>query len=162
MARPLNEVTWVDLGGGTAENVAMMDKYIPIKSFKKVYVVDLCASLCRVAEKKCADKGWTNVEVVEGDACTFKPAEGKVTLVTFSYSLSMIPPFIAAIDNGIEMLQDDGIFGIADFYVSRSTARNKQQDYGKRLSSLDSRLWASLSHLTIRAYSATLDRMANA
>ena len=37
------------LGGGTAENVAMMDKYIPIKSFKKVYVVDLCASLCRVA-----------------------------------------------------------------------------------------------------------------
>ena len=96
----------------------MMDKYIPIKSFKKVYVVDLCASLCRVAERKCADKGWTNVEVVEGDACAWKPAEGKVTLVTFSYSLSMIPPFIAAIDNGIGMLRDDGIFGIADFYVS--------------------------------------------
>ena len=118
MARPIGEVTWVDLGGGTAENVAMMDKYIPIKSFKKVYVVDLCASLCRVAERKCADKGWTNVEVVEGDACAWKPAEGKVTLVTFSYSLSMIPPFIAAIDNGIGMLRDDGIFGIADFYVS--------------------------------------------
>ena len=114
----MDNVTWVDLGGGTAENVAMMDKYMPISSFKKVYVVDLCASLCRVAEQKCVAKGWDNVEVVEGDACTFKPAEGKVTLVTFSYSLSMIPPFISAIDNGIGMLQDDGIFGIADFYVS--------------------------------------------
>ena len=30
------EITWVDLGGGTAENVAMMDKYMPIKNFKKV------------------------------------------------------------------------------------------------------------------------------
>ena len=98
----------------------MMDKYLPIStSFKKVYVVDLCASLCRVAEQKCAEKGWKNVEVVEGDACTFQPAEGKVTLVTFSYSLSMIPPFIAAIDNGISMLDDEnGILGIADFFVS--------------------------------------------
>ena len=71
----------------------------------QVYVVDLCASLCRVAEQKCKSKGWNNVEVVEGDACTFQPTEGKVTLVTFSYSLSMIPPFIAAIDNGISMLE---------------------------------------------------------
>ncbi len=33
-------------------------------------------------------KGWTNVRVVEADACTFKPDEPTVTLVTFSYSLS--------------------------------------------------------------------------
>ncbi len=31
-----------------------------------VYEADLCAPLCRVAEKKCADKGWTNAEEVEG------------------------------------------------------------------------------------------------
>ena len=113
MARPIGEVTWVDLGGGTAENVAMMDKYIPIKSFKKVYVVDLCASLCRVAERKCADKGWTNVEVVEGDACAWKPAEGKVTLVTFSYSLTMIPDWYSAIDHATRLLCPGGLLGVA-------------------------------------------------
>jgi len=33
-------------------------------------------------------KGWKNVHIVEGDACTFQPPEGIATLVTFSYSLS--------------------------------------------------------------------------
>ena len=34
-----------------------------------------------------AAKGWTNVHVVEGDACTFQPPQ-TASLVTFSYSLS--------------------------------------------------------------------------
>ena len=40
------------------------------------------------AKKKVAEKGWKNVEVVEGDACQFAPPEGAATLVTFSYSLT--------------------------------------------------------------------------
>lgn len=38
--------------------------------------------------------GWDNVEVVCADACTFQPQE-KAHLLTFSYSLSMMPPFHA-------------------------------------------------------------------
>lgn len=114
------DLTWVDLGGGTAENVAMMSKYMPLDNFKQIYVVDLCSSLCRVAENKAREKGWDNVSIVEGDACTFSPKEsGSITVVTFSYSLSMIPPFLSAVDNAINMLDDKvGLFGIADFYVS--------------------------------------------
>ena len=66
----------------------MMNDYIPLNKFKKVYIVDLCHSLCNEAKRKVAANGWTNVEVVEGDACQFVPEEGKATLVTFSYSLS--------------------------------------------------------------------------
>ena len=40
------------------------------------------------ARKKVEAHGWTNVHVVEGDACEFVPPEGCATLVTFSYSLS--------------------------------------------------------------------------
>lgn len=40
------------------------------------------------AEQKVAQHGWTNVTVVEGDACTFVPPGDVATLVTFSYSLS--------------------------------------------------------------------------
>lgn len=65
-----------------------MAEYMPLKRFKAVYVVDLCHSLCEQAKEKVKQKGWKNVHVVEGDACTFQPPEGIATLVTFSYSLS--------------------------------------------------------------------------
>lgn len=44
--RPPGQV-WVDLGGGTGENVAMMSHYIDLSRFKQIYVVDLCRSLCQ-------------------------------------------------------------------------------------------------------------------
>ncbi len=66
----------------------MMAEYLPLENFKTIYVVDLCKSLCEQAKKKVDANGWKNVVVVEGDACTFTPPSEKVTLVTFSYSLS--------------------------------------------------------------------------
>lgn len=66
----------------------MMSQYLPLSSFKKIYIVDLCKSLCVQAGEKVKAKGWTNVTVVEADACTFEPPEGTASLVTFSYSLS--------------------------------------------------------------------------
>ncbi len=71
----------------------MMAEYLPLEQFKTIYVVDLCKSLCEQARKKVQAKGWKNVVVVEGDACTFAPPlDEKVTLVTFSYSLSSEAP----------------------------------------------------------------------
>jgi hypothetical protein len=40
------------------------------------------------ANERVQQKGWTNVTVVEADACKFWPPEGTATLITFSYSLS--------------------------------------------------------------------------
>lgn len=73
----------------------MMGEYIDLAKFKAVYVVDLCSSLCKVAQQKVAEQGWSNVHVVEGDACTFVPPEGVATLVTFSYSLSSASPWLS-------------------------------------------------------------------
>jgi hypothetical protein len=47
-----------------------------------------CAPPNPQARKKVAEHGWTNVSVIEADACQFAPPEGAATLVTFSYSLS--------------------------------------------------------------------------
>lgn len=69
-------------------NVEMMSQYLPLSSFKSIYIVDLCGSLCEQARKKVIENKWTNVKVFQGDACSFVPPEGKATLVTFSYSLS--------------------------------------------------------------------------
>lgn len=40
------------------------------------------------ARLKVREQGWSNVTVVEADACQWAPPEGCATLVTFSYSLS--------------------------------------------------------------------------
>jgi ubiquinone/menaquinone biosynthesis C-methylase UbiE len=80
-------MVWVDMGGGTAENVDMMSRIVDLACFERIYVVDICSALCAVAREKVARKGWRNVEVVEADCCTFAPAH-PATLITFSYSLT--------------------------------------------------------------------------
>lgn len=45
------DLVWVDLGGGTGENVRMMlEEYMAPSAFKKIYIVDLCHSLCEQAK----------------------------------------------------------------------------------------------------------------
>ncbi|CAI7858224.1 unnamed protein product [Closterium sp. NIES-54] len=125
-------MVWVDLGGGTAENVDMMAEFIDLSAFDKIYVVDITPSLCRVAEQKVKQRGWTNVVIVEGDACAFTPPE-KATLVTFSYSLSMIPPFMDAVDAASGYMEEDGIMGVADFFTSaKFDLPNRQHTYNQR------------------------------
>ncbi|CAM6035693.1 unnamed protein product [Sphagnum compactum] len=125
-------LTWVDMGGGTAENVDMMSQLIDLESFEKIYVVDICSALCEVARQKVISRGWHNVEVVEGDACTFTPKR-PATLITFSYSLTMIPDFMSAIDNAVTNLEEDGIVGVADFFTSaKYDLPNRQHSYIQR------------------------------
>ena len=53
------------------------------------------------------------------DATTFTPSEGRADVVTFSYSLTMIPDWFAAIDNARRLAGNQGQLGVVDFYVSR-------------------------------------------
>ena len=112
---------WVDMGGGTGANLEMMGDEA-VMAFAKVYIVDLCGPLLEVARKRCEERGWHNVEVVEADATTWTPAEGAgaVDVLTFSYSLTMIPDWWSALDHASRLLVPDaGLLGIADFYVAR-------------------------------------------
>ncbi|MFO1063547.1 MAG: class I SAM-dependent methyltransferase [Pirellulales bacterium] len=108
---------WVDLGGGTGSNLEFIHDRVP--QLKKGYVVDLATSLLKVADKRFADHGWKHVEAVEADATTWQPSEGGADVVTFSYSLTMIPDWFAAIENALRMLKPGGVIGVVDFYVSR-------------------------------------------
>ncbi len=108
---------WVDMGGGTAANLEFMAERID--ALGKVYVVDLSPSLLKVAQRRIEERGWSNVEAVEADATTFRPAEGTADVVTFSYSLTMIPDWFAAIDNALAMLKPGGRIAVVDFFVSR-------------------------------------------
>jgi S-adenosylmethionine-diacylgycerolhomoserine-N-methlytransferase len=108
---------WVDLGGGTGSNLEYFGDRL--SHLHRVSVVDLSHSLLEVARQRVQRQGWTNVEIIEADATIFQPAEGPVDVVTFSYSLTMIPDWFAAVDNARQMLKPGGMIGVVDFYVSR-------------------------------------------
>ncbi len=111
---------WVDLGGGTGSNLEFIKDRIP--QLRKAYVVDLATSLLQVARKRFSDNGWQHVEAVEADATTWQPPEGQADVVTFSYSLTMIPDWFSAIENALRMLKPGGTIGVIDFYVARKHA----------------------------------------
>src|SRR5262249_44893686 len=83
------------------------------------HVVDLCPSLLRAAQERITRKGWANVRAVLADATTYEPEGGPVDVVTFSYSLTMIPDWFGALERALGLLRPGGLIGVVDFYISR-------------------------------------------
>ncbi|KAJ3078551.1 hypothetical protein HDU99_000524 [Rhizoclosmatium hyalinum] len=135
---------WIDVGGGTGYNVELMNQFMPISNFDKVYMVDITPSLCKVAEERFLRLGWTNVSVICMDASKFTipeedgPEDLEIALMTMSYSLSMIEQFYPVVDGLVNVLSPNGIFGVADFYVSSK----RSADPARQLSWLSRWFWA--------------------
>ncbi len=108
---------WVEMGGGTGANLEHLGQRR--QRLSKIYLVDLSPSLLDVARRRKETLGWTNVELVRADATTFTPPVKAVDVVTFSYSLTMIPDWFAAMDRARELLRPGGVIGVVDFHVSR-------------------------------------------
>jgi len=122
------QAVWVDMGGGTGANLDYFGEQI--KNLQKIYVVDLSPSLLQVARRRVQERGWTNVEPVEADATLFEPPPSLVDVVTFSYSLTMIPDWFAALENAARILKPGGLIGVVDFYVSRKHPANGWRRHG--------------------------------
>jgi S-adenosylmethionine-diacylgycerolhomoserine-N-methlytransferase len=123
-----NEGTWVDFGGGTGANLEFIGP--SINKFQNIYVVDLAESLLGVVEKRVRKNGWGNVQAVAADATRWTPPEGQVDVVTFSYSLTMIPDWYGAIENALRILRPGGSIGVIDFYVSRKYPSESRVRHG--------------------------------
>ncbi|CAJ2500319.1 Uu.00g031720.m01.CDS01 [Anthostomella pinea] len=134
---------WVDVGGGTGWNIETMSRFVDVPNFfDSVYLVDFSPSLCEVARKRFDRLGWRNVKVICQDARKFRldqyepvspgcrswspsmgyftedgPKHGGASLITMSYSLSMIPDYYSVIDALPSLLAPDGIISVVDFYV---------------------------------------------
>ncbi|CAB9506476.1 Conserved hypothetical protein [Seminavis robusta] len=120
-------LVWVDLACGTGYNVENFRTCL--KKFQKIYLLDLCVPLCKVAQRERADKyndpGKENkkITVIHGDATDFECAElppaGTVDLVTISYSLVMIPDWHKALANAKRLLKPGvGMIAVSDFTVA--------------------------------------------
>lgn len=107
----------LDFGGGTGANL----EYLPEEKHRLLSdwtIVDLSPSLLGVASRRANDRNWAHVECREHDVCTYRPGSPP-DLVLFSYSLTMIPSWIEAIDHAFEILKPGGHVALVDFTVSR-------------------------------------------
>ena len=102
----------LELGAGTGRNAEFFAALVP--SLARLTLVDLCPALLELARARSVQ--WNNCEVIEADATRYR-ATG-VDRVFMSYALSMIPDWQAALNNACDMLADDGLLGVVDFYVS--------------------------------------------
>lgn len=103
----------VELGAGTGRNPAFLGPRLA--GLDSLTLVDLCPALLAQARRRWA--GATNVHVVEADACTWQPA-APVDAVYFSYALTMIPDWRAALANALAMLRPGGRLAVVDFTVT--------------------------------------------
>jgi len=118
---------WADLGGGTGANAEFFGE--TIDRLATGYVVDLCGPLLEVARQRFAASGWKHLETVEADATTVS-FDQTPNLITFSYALTMIPDWYAAIDHAYDLLPPGGHIGVVDFFVSRKYVDEGRERHG--------------------------------
>jgi S-adenosylmethionine-diacylgycerolhomoserine-N-methlytransferase len=103
----------VELGGGTGRNAEFFAS--KLDRIESLTIVDVCAPLLTQARERA--RRIPQLRVIEADATTYEHDE-PVDVVYFSYALTMIPDWRAAIANAIAMLKPGGVLGVVDFYVS--------------------------------------------
>lgn len=124
---------WVDFGAGTGENIELLGD--AISALGSVHLVDLAPSLLNVADERIHRGGWSHVSTHEADATDFSLGANSADVVTFSYSLTMIPNWFLAIQRAIDMLKPGGTIGVVDYYVARKypAEHHRRQSWLRRV-----------------------------
>lgn len=104
----------IELGAGTGRNAEHFGERL--LDFSHIELVDLCPSLLGQARRRWAQQ--PRVRIIEADAVTYRPLQ-PADCVYFSYSLTMIPQWRAALDNALAMLKPGGLLGVVDFDLPR-------------------------------------------
>lgn len=100
----------IDFGAGTGRHW----EYAPqlLAGLDGLDLVDLCAPLLAVARERYAQHA--QVRIVHADAQAWR-AEAPADAVVFSYSLSMMPDWRAALANACANLKPGGLLAVIDF-----------------------------------------------
>jgi S-adenosylmethionine-diacylgycerolhomoserine-N-methlytransferase len=109
--------TVLEIGCGTARNLVLAAKHWPNARF---HGFDISEAMLDTARKSVAKNGLSDkITLAQGDAGNFDIQTlfglEKVDRVFMSYTLSMIPPWIEAIELGAKALAPGGSLHIVDF-----------------------------------------------
>ncbi|MBI5866481.1 MAG: methyltransferase domain-containing protein [Planctomycetes bacterium] len=107
------DCTVLEIGCGTGLNFPYVLEQLDARR-GRVVGLDFSADMLRQAEKRVRARGWTNVELVQGDATQLRLGT-KFDGILFAYSLTMIPDWPRAIQCAGEHLKPGGRLVVLDF-----------------------------------------------
>lgn len=117
---PIKQGTvWADIGCGTGFNLEYLSDWVVSDDCEHLYLVDYSPSMLKQAKRRAKQLGVAHkTSFIECDCSLgIKLPEG-VNLITFSYSLCMIPRWETALRSAIELLQPGGHIAACDFTIN--------------------------------------------
>ncbi len=144
--------TVLEIGCGTGRNLVAAGHRYP---HARLFGFDISAEMLKTARRN-VERSGLDIRLAEGDACVFDPEVAfgiaRFDRVYFSYTLSMIPDWAAALAHGCKLVKDGGRLSVVDFGFCEglgSPSRNLLHG------------WLSLFHVTPRAdLEVQMDRLA--
>tara|TARA_Y100000992_G_C21271489_1_gene497179 strand:+ start:896 stop:2722 length:1827 start_codon:yes stop_codon:yes gene_type:complete len=106
---------WLDVGGGTGYSVNLVRN--KIDSFNQIDIIEYSKSMHCVLAYNVSN--YKNINTYCEDIHKYK-SNIKYDIITFSYSLVMIPDLELTIKKVIDLLKPNGILAITDFYADNS------------------------------------------
>jgi S-adenosylmethionine-diacylglycerol 3-amino-3-carboxypropyl transferase len=103
---------WLDIGGGTGYSVNLINQ--SLFKFKKIDIIEYSKSMFKVLNNNIAN--YPNIQTYCIDIHDFE-SNIKYDIITFSYSIVMIPDNEKTIKKALSLLKTDGIIAITDFYA---------------------------------------------
>jgi S-adenosylmethionine-diacylgycerolhomoserine-N-methlytransferase len=146
----------LEIGSGTARNLIRAFRSYPDA---RLFGLDLSREMLATARRKLAAAGLDrHIRLAEADAARFDPealfGEAQFERIFFSYSLSMIPPWQAALAHAVTHLAPGGALHIVDFGTGASLPSAANRGL---------RVWLAKFHVTPRDdLAAELTRLAAA
>ncbi len=146
----------LEIGCGTGRNLLKAMRRWPDARF---FGIDISRVMLTKARRSILGAGAIDhISIAHADATCFEPTDvfgqGNFQRIYFSYTLSMIPQWIEALDHAVQMLPAGGALFVADF----GDQRGLPNWFRKIL-----RVWLSLFHVTPRDdFEPVLRAVANA
>ncbi|CAI9398934.1 2-methoxy-6-polyprenyl-1,4-benzoquinol methylase, mitochondrial [Pleomorphomonas sp. T1.2MG-36] len=144
----------LEMGCGTGRNLVAAGRRHP---GIRLYGFDISSEMLKSARLN-VDRSGLDIRLAEGDACLFDPEAAfgiaGFDRVYFSYTLSMIPDWTAALAHGLTLVKDGGRLSVVDFgFCEGLGAPARRLLHG----------WLTLFHVAPRAdLEAEMARLANA
>lgn len=119
----------LEIGCGTGRNLIILAKKNPDTHF---FGLDASAAMLEAAQSKPDAKNLSNITLKTALADDFSYGQtfdlaGPFDVIYFSYSISMIPPWLESIKNTLQNLKPGGSFYIVDFYDQKDLPKSFQK-----------------------------------
>jgi demethylmenaquinone methyltransferase/2-methoxy-6-polyprenyl-1,4-benzoquinol methylase len=105
--------TVLDIGCGTGRNFPFIQRRIGPQG--TLIGLDYTPAMLKRATKRCEKNGWTNVELIQGDAAEVdKLVHRQVDGIISSFCLSIVPTYEEVIRKASRLLRSGGRFAVVD------------------------------------------------